>query len=260
MRHALPGRPPPLPGPRLTDLDVRGRTILLTHDEGFGDTLQFIRYAPLLAERRARVLALMPAPLVRVIRTVPGVADVVTGPALPHYHAWCPILDLPHLFGTALDTIPGDIRYLSAPASARPPGRRIGLAWAGDPKGLLDSIRSVPLPALEPLRAVQGVTWVSLQKDAPAPAWMQDPMPGVRDFADTASIVAGLDAVVSADTAVAHLAGALGKPVLLMDRYDNCWRWLSGRADSPWYPNLRIIRQNTPGDWTGVVRGVIASL
>lgn len=259
-RHALPGRPRPLPGARLSHLDVAGRTVLLQHDEGFGDTLQFIRYATLLAERGARVLAQMPPPLARLIGTVPGIADVVSGPVLPSYDFWCPLLDLPHLFGTTLDTIPGGVPYLRAEPARLPPGRNIGLVWSGDPKGLLDRIRRVPVEALGPLRAIPGVTWVSLQKDVAAPDWMLDPMPGVRDFADTASIVAGLDLVISADTAVAHLAGGLGKRVILLDRHDNCWRWLSGRDDSPWYPGLRIVRQQTPGDWGGVVRRVVAAI
>ncbi|MBV8912871.1 MAG: tetratricopeptide repeat protein [Acetobacteraceae bacterium] len=259
VRHALPGRPPPLAGRRLEDLDVAGRAVLLTHDEGFGDTLQFIRYAPLLAERGARVIAWMPPPLGRVVAAVPGVAKVVTGPALPRFDLWSPLLDVPALFG---DLVPAAVPYLraDAPAPALPPGRKIGLVWAGDPAGLLDRIRSMPVSALEALRNLPAVRWVSLQKGATAPGWMLDPMKGVRDFADTAAIVAQLDAVVSVDTAVAHLAGGLGKPVLLMDRHDNCWRWLHGREDSPWYPRLRIIRQETPGDWAGVVRRVRAAL
>ena len=251
-RHALPGRPPPLPGPRLTNLDVAGRTVLLRHDEGFGDTLQFIRFAALLAARGARVIAAMPPPLQRLIATVSGVAAVCGMTDLPHYHLWAPLLDVPALFG---DAIPAGLPYLRAEAAALvlPPGRKIGVAWAGDPNGLLDRQRSIPLEALAPLAERRDITWISLQKDRPAPPWMHDPMGTVRDFADTAAIVAELDAVISVDTAVAHLAGALNKPVLLLDRYDSCWRWLSGRTDSPWYPTLRIVRQPSPGDWPGAV-------
>jgi hypothetical protein len=201
----------------------------------------------------------MPPPLVRLIRTVPGVAEVATGKVLPRYDFWSPLLDVPLLFG---NLAPGGVPYLRAeePAPALPPGRKVGVAWAGDPAGSLDRIRSMPVEALEPFRDVAGVTWVSLQKDATPPAWMLDPMASVRDFADTAAIVAQLDLVLSVDTAVAHLAGALGTPVLLMDRYDSCWRWLTGREDSAWYPTLRIVRQRTPGDWDGVVRRVIGRL
>lgn len=251
-RHALPGRPPPLPGPRLTDLDIAGRTILLRHDEGFGDTLQFIRFAALLADRGARVIAAMPPPLQRIVATAPGVAAVFGMTDLPYYDRWAPLLDVPALFGGAF---PADFPYLRAEpaATALPPGRKVGIVWAGDPKGLLDRQRSVPLEALGPLADRHDIQWISLQKDHPAPPWMHNPMGHVRDFADTAEIVAQLDAVVSVDTAVAHLASALNKPVLLLDRYDSCWRWLSGRTDSPWYPSLRIVRQPSPGDWTGAV-------
>ena len=252
VRHALPGRPPPLPGPRLTDLDIVGQTILLRHDEGFGDTLQFIRFAALLATRGARVIAAMPPPLQRIVATAPGVTAVVGMADLPHYDRWAPLLDVPALFN---GTIPAELPYLraEAPASALPPGRRVGVVWAGDPKGLLDRQRSIPLAALTPLAERRNIIWISLQKDHPAPPWMYDAMGEVRDFADTAAIVAQLDVVVSVDTAVAHLAGALNKPVLLLDRYDSCWRWLSGRTDSPWYPNLQIVRQPSPGDWNGAV-------
>lgn len=251
-RHALPGRPSPLPGPRLTDLDVAGRTVLLRHDEGFGDTLQFIRFAAPLAARGARVIAAMPPPLQRIVATAPGIAAVFGMADLPHYDLWAPLLDIPALFG---GDFLADVPYLRGDPSAStlPPGRKVGVVWAGDPKGLLDPQRSVPLEALVPLAKRHNVIWVSLQKDRPAPPWMHDPMGAVRDFADTAAIVMQLDVVVSVDTAVAHLAGALNKPVLLLDRYDNCWRWLSGRTDSPWYPTLRIVRQPSPGDWAGAV-------
>lgn len=251
-RHSLPGRPPPLPGSRLTDLDVAGQTILLRHDEGFGDTLQFIRYARPLAERGARVIAAMPPALLRIVATAPGVAGVVPVTAVSHYDRWAPLLDVPALFG---DEIPASTPYLRTEPteSGLPPGRRIGVVWAGDPRGLLDRQRSLPVAALDPLRALPGISWISLQKDVVPPAWTYDPMRGVRDFADTAGIVAQLDLVISVDTAVAHLAAALGKPVWLLDRYDACWRWVTGRTDSPWYPTLRIFRQSTPGDWSGVI-------
>lgn len=266
-RHALPGRAPPLPGAELTRLDaVAGRTVLLVHDEGFGDTLQFIRYAPLLMERGATVLAWVPPPLVRLLQGMPGL-HVVTG-APPQYDFWCRIPDLPGVFGTVPGTVPAGMPYLSsdpalAAAWARrlPVGRRVGLVWAGAARAhdaaaaATDRVRSIAADGLGPLLAVPGVCWISLQQGRPAPPGVFDPMPGVVDFADTAAIVAGLEAVVSVDTAVAHLAAAMGKTVLLLDRHDNCWRWLSGRRDSPWYPGvLHIMRQTGPGDWDGVLR------
>lgn len=257
-RHRLPNRPPPLPGRRLENLDIAGRTLLLVHDEGFGDTLQFIRYAPLLAAQGARVVAAMPQALARLIATAPGIAEVTILPALPRYDLWAPLLDVPVLFG---DRVPAEIPYLRAPgAVALPPGRKIGLAWAGDPNGLLDRIRSMPVTCLAPLQNLPGITWISLQKGQTPPDWLHDPMPGVKDFADTAAIVAQLEAVVTVDTAVAHLAGALGRPVFLLDRYDNCWRWLSRRQDSVWYPTLSILRQPTPGAWGAVMRALLSFL
>ncbi len=148
----------------------------------------------------------------------------------------------------------------------------MGLAWAGQARSwqrgyaAIDRRRSIPLGTLAPLGGVPGVRLVSLQRGEPAAEArppglaLHDPMAGVTDFADTAAIVAQLDAVVSVDTAVAHLAGALGVPVLLLDRYDACWRWLSGREDSPWYPGLRLFRQARPGDWEEPVQQVAAVL
>ena len=258
-RHALPGRPPPMPRPRLTDLDVAGQTILLRHDEGYGDTLQFIRYARPLAARGAKVIAAMPPALLRIVATAPSVSQVVPLTSIPAFDRWAPLLDVPALFG---GEIVADVPYLRAesPGPTLPPGRRVGIVWSGDPRGVLDRQRSLPAAALEPLRTVPGISWISLQKDVAAPDWMHDPMRSVRDFADTAAIVAQLELVISVDTAVAHLAAALGTPVWLLDRYDACWRWLTGRTDSPWYPNLRIFRQTTPGNWSAVVATVAEQL
>ncbi len=282
------GQSEPLPRelllPNLEDIgDISGRTVLLTHDEGLGDTLQFLRYAPLLVRRGARVLAFVPRELARLLRGQPAFAEVMSGEnTLPRFDFHCPFIGLPRAFGTTLATIPAEIPYLRAdPALAacwaeRLPDapRRVGLVWAGSPRpanrmaNLIDRRRSLPLAALAPLAAVPDVTFVSLQMGARA-AEARNPPPGldlhdamaeVSDFADTAGIVANLDAVVSVDTSVAHLAGAMGKPVYLLDRYDNCWRWLSGRDDTPWYPNLRIFRQQRPADWTQPVADLAAAL
>ncbi len=261
-RHRLPGRPPPPPGPELTSLDgIAGRTVLLLHDEGFGDTIQFIRYAPLLSGRGARVLASVPSPLARLLAS--NGIDLAPAP----YDAWCRIADLPGVFGTTLDTIPAHLPYLRPDpalvalwAQRLPAGRRIGLVWAGaarrhDPAAAAtDRIRSIPRGSLTPLLATPGIAWISLQHGQAAPPDVFDPMPKVADFADTAAIIASLQTVVTVDTAVAHLAAAMAVPTILLDRYDNCWRWLSGREDSPWYPGaLRIIRQTKPGDWPDVL-------
>ena len=263
--------------------DLNGETVLVWHEEGFGDTLQFARYLPLLAARGARVLAYVPAELARLFATLDGVAAVLTPPAPIPAHDWhCPFFSLPRACATTLQTIPAAIPYLRADPDTMAEwaphlpedGLRVGLVWAGQARpwlpgfATLDTNRSTSLATLAPLGTLPGVSLVSLQTGAPAaqahalPPGMilADPMAGVADFADTAAIVAHLDVVVSVDTAVAHLAGALGTPVFLLDRYDSCWRWLAGRDDSPWYPSLRIFRQPRMGDWTPVVGQVAAAL
>ena len=269
-RHRQPGRGTTSPAPMLPKLkhlgDLSGRTILIRHEDGFGDTIQFLRYAQLLAETGARIVLSAPRELARLMRRQAGIADVLTGNADPaRYDYHCPIGSLPYVFDTSTETIPADGAYIRADAkltvewAARlPPGPRVGLVWAGasrsgDPAAqALDRRRSLPFKMLLPLTVTPGLSFVSLQM---GPARSQiaggvhDPMGAVKDFADTAAIIANLDAVISVDTAAAHLAGAMGKPVFLLDRYDNCWRWLHSRGDSPWYPTLMIFRQTQPDDW-----------
>jgi Flp pilus assembly protein TadD len=251
-----------------------GHTIVALHEDGFGDTLQFLRYLPLLADRGARVIACVPPELARIMQRIRGVARVVSDPAdLPPHDFICPMFSLPRVFATTVDSIPPSPLLTFEPRQVtRFTGLRVGLVWAGQARPslpgfrALDRRRSAGLAAFAPLAGVSAVRFVSLQAGPPArqerpPGLMlEDPMADVRDFADTAAIIAGLDAVVSVDTSVVHLAGLLGKPVLMLDRYDGCWRWLHGRADSPWYPNLRIFRQDEPGDWTAPVARIAAAL
>ena len=251
--------------------DVRGRTILLTHEEGFGDTIQFLRYAPLLAKRGATVLVSVPAALERLARHVPGIVKVLpAGAPVPDYDYHCPMVSLPRAFGTTPETIPpGD--YLRADTAPLPGPLRVGLVWAGQARPwlpgftALDSRRSAGAKIFSPLAAVPNARFVGLQMGEaaahpPPGLCLTDPMPNVRDFADTAALLAGLDLVISVDTAVVHLAGAMGKPVFMLDRYDHCWRWFSGRADSPWYPELTIFRQNQPGDWAAPMHRLVATV
>ncbi len=262
--------------------DITGRTLLLHAEQGFGDTLQFIRYVKLVAASGARIILEVQPELVRLCAALPGVAQVVaTGAALPDFDLHCPLLSLPHVFGTDLASIPAAIPYLTVdPALANlwasrlstGPGVRVGLVWAGHAQShrayarRIDPRRSLALAALAPLGAVPGIAFVSLQKGAPAeelanpPFAIADPMAEVADFADTAAIIAGLDLVISVDTAVAHLAGALGKPVWMLSRFDGCWRWLRERQDSPWYPTLRLYRQPSPGDWAPAIAALAADL
>jgi hypothetical protein len=226
-------------------------------------------------------LAWVPSELTRLLHDAPGVAGLPPPDAPPPPFDWhCPFCSLPRAFATTLTTIPAHVPYLGADpalvttwaerltAQGLPAeGLRVGLVWAGQARPWLpgftavDRRRSTTLANFAPLGEVPCVHFVSLQKGpaarqarTPPPGLaLFDPMEQVNDFADTAAIVANLDVVVAVDTAVVHLAGALGKPVFLLNRYDSCWRWLYGRSDSPWYPSLRIFRQSRPGDWAPVM-------
>jgi Flp pilus assembly protein TadD len=250
-------------------------TLLLHAEQGFGDTIQFCRYAPLLAASGRRVHLEVQAPLVRLLRRLPGIASVVArGDPLPDFDAHAPLMSLPSLLGTTLATIPGTIPYLAAdPADAAlaarlppRPGLRVGLAWAGNSyraareMAAVDRRRSLDPVLLAPLAACPGVQLISLQKDGAAALPLTDLMAAMRDFADTAALITHLDLVISVDTAVAHLAGALGKPVWLLNRHDAEWRWLHDRADSPWYPSMRLFTQPAPSDWASVVAELTAQL
>jgi tetratricopeptide (TPR) repeat protein len=256
-----------------------GRTLLVHAEQGFGDTLQFCRFATSAASLGLRVILEVPAPLLRLMRGLPGVERVIAaGDALPAFDLHCPMLSLPLALGTTLETIPSPIGYLHAdPAQAAmwrarlggAPGLRVGLAWAGNPRphspgaAAIDRRRSIDPALLAPLMAIPGVRFGSVQKGGPpAPSEfpLLDAMDEMADFADTAALIANLDLVISIDSAVAHLAAALGRPVWLLDRFDCCWRWLIGRRDSPWYPTLRIYRQPRPSDWPSVLAEVAGDL
>ncbi len=259
--------------------DPAGRTILLHADEGFGDTIQFIRYAPLLAGRGARVVVECQPELKRLLLGLAGAQQVLAeGEPLPPTDLHCPLLSLPLAFGTTLETIPAAVAYLTPDAnsvetwrarlSADPARLKVGLVWAGRPTHQDDPNRSVLLPLLAPLAEVPDVSYYSLQKGVAAQQ-AQNPPCGWRvtdctadlaDFADTAALIANLDLVIAVDTAVAHLAGALGKPVWVLLPFSPDWRWLLGRSDSPWYPTLRLFRQPRRGDWTGPIEEVAREL
>ncbi len=245
-----------------------GRTLLIHAEQGFGDTLQFCRYATLAAASGLRVILEVQAPLVRLLRSLAGVEMVVArGEELPAFDLHCPMLSL--ALGTTVTTIPAAAAYLHADklqvaawrarlAAMATQGLRVGLVWAGGRRthspslAATDRRRSMPPDRLAPLFELSGVHFFSLQKGGPAaPANfpLTDFMEEMGDFADTAALIANLDLVISVDTAIAHLAAALGKPVWLLNRFDSCWRWLRQREDSPWYPTLRQFRQTQPGDW-----------
>ncbi len=261
-----------------------GKTILLFAEQGFGDTLQFVRFVPLLAAKGARVVLLVQAALKPLLTLISGVAAVVAfGEKLPRFDVQYPLMSLPFALGIRLNDVPAEMPYLTPPAEAESrwrervgalAGLKIGLVWAGDPRPndpeatRIDRRRSLPLILLRALAEVGGVSFVSLQKGEAAAQVsagsdclnLNDWTAELHSFADTAALVQNLDLVISVDTAVAHLAGALGRPGWLLNRFDSCWRWLDGRDDSPWYPNLRQFRQSAPGDWEGVVQRVRAAL
>lgn len=263
-----------------------GKTILVHSEQGFGDTLQFVRYVPLLAERGARVILQVQPALKPLLAKVKGVAVLLaTGEQPPAFDLHCPLMSLPLALETfALSDIPNQT-YLAADPAKSESWRvrlgdkhkpRVGLVWSGsNPRAnspaskRLDAVRSVPFGALSPLLQNDAVDYYALQVGEEA--LMQLRMHGdgkrvadysreLRDFSDTAALIDNLDLVISVDTAVAHLASALGKPVWLLNRYNPDWRWLLERNDSPWYPSMRIFRQSKAGDWSDVIRQVQAEL
>ena len=247
-----------------------GRSLLLHAEQGYGDTIQFCRYAP-MAAGRGRVCLEVPGELVRVMSCLPGLAGIIpSGATLPPFDLHCPLLSLPAAFQTELDTIPGPVGYLRADPSLRsqwslPPadGPRVGIAWSGRPSHRNDGNRSLPLAALLPLLEC-GAALHSLQpamhdadRDVLAGERRIDPVGlGFTDFADTAAVVAQLDLVIGVDTSVAHLAAALGRPTWILLPFAPDWRWLLDREDSPWYPTARLFRQQARGDWVSVIERV----
>ncbi|HXW23410.1 MAG TPA: tetratricopeptide repeat protein, partial [Xanthobacteraceae bacterium] len=264
------------PVPLWNGEDIAGRTILLYGEQGYGDTIQGLRYVPFVAARGARVVLEVPPPLLRLAASLPGVAELVAaGQALPRVDLACPLLSLPRAFATTLQTIPAEVPYLSpAPeAVARwretlgGDGLKVGIAWAGSPLHRSDAHRSIDVATLAPLLRLNGVRWFSLQVGEragdlarPADGAVTDLAPQLKDFAETAAAIANLDLVITVDTAAAHVAGATGRPAWVMLRKIPDWRWLIDRDDSPWYPSLRLYRQQQRGDWDEVVRRVRSAL
>jgi hypothetical protein len=256
--------------PRWDGEALEGRTILLYAEQGLGDTLQFIRYAPLVQRRGGVVLVEAQPALVPLLKSCPGIDQLVpSGSPLPDFDVQVPLLSLPALLHTTRDTVPADMPYLSAdPARSERwaaelrgiPGFRIGIAWQGNPTYRDDRHRSLPVKHFEPLARLPGVRLVSLQKGfgreqlASVPDWNVLDLADRLDeaggaFMDTAAVMQHLDLVVTSDTAIAHLAGALGVPVWVVLPFARDWRWLLDREDCPWYLTMRLFRQKRWGDW-----------
>jgi tetratricopeptide (TPR) repeat protein len=249
------------------------RTILVHPEGGLGDFLHFCRYVPDVA-RYGRVVVQAPPSLLRLVKCLPCMAELVPADGEPPaFDLVAPIQSLPAILRTSLDTIPATVPYLHPePAEtaawserlASLPGLRAGLAWAGNPHYKADRTRSLPPAYLASLAAVPGVSFVSLQKDrtegVPPALQLHDWTAELHDMAATAALVANLDLVIAIDSAVAHLAGALGRPVWLLNRHNTEWRWMWNRPESPWYPTMRIFRQPALGDWTSVMTHVAAEL
>lgn len=257
--------------PRWEGEPLEGRTILLVCEQGLGDTLQFVRYAPLVARRGGRVLLECQIPSLKpLLSRVPGVDAVFSrGEQLPRFDCQASLLSLPHLFGTTLQRMPDRFPYLAAePARAQQWRLRlsggaplkVGLVWRGGP---LPRNRACPFPELAPLAEVPGVSFYSLQLgETPLPGVLpvSDLAPQIGDFGDSAAILANLDLLISVDTAAAHLAGGMGVPVWLLLPYSCDWRWFQEVELSPWYPTLRIFRQKRPGEWAEVAGRVREAL
>jgi tetratricopeptide (TPR) repeat protein len=258
--------------------DLAGRRVFLHWEQGFGDTIQFCRYAPLLAARGAQVTLAVQEPLLRLARSLGPEVEVAGGAREPAggFDLHCALMSLPLAFGTTPGSVPPPAPLRAppeleaawaarlGPRDGRP---RIGLAWSGRPSHANDSNRSMPFAVLAPLLDA-GMRWISVQQEirpADEAALRADGRvehfgAEIGDFADTAALLGQLDLVLSVDTAVAHLAGTLGLPLWLLLPRDPDWRWLAGREDSPWYPSARLFRQAVPGDWAGVAGRVSAAL
>jgi Flp pilus assembly protein TadD len=259
---------PDTPGRQWDGSDPNGYTIMVRAEQGFGDVIQFARYLPLIRDLGARPFLVCAPCLVPLLQSMPGVDALSFSDPLPPYDLWIDQISLPRLFGTTLDAIPAASHYLSAdPGRTQtwhdrlPDGRKVGITFAGNPKHQADHRRSVPADLAFQLPSIPGTSFVNLQHGASAGALdLPDLTPWMTDYAETAALIDNLDLVVTVDTSVAHLAGALGKPVWILLPHAPDWRWLLGRSDSPWYRSARLFRQPSPGDWASVLTQVMQEL
>jgi len=261
--------------PRWDGSDLAGRRILLHAEQGLGDCIQFARYIPLVKERGGRIAVVCDGVLHRLLSQLTEI-DTISAPhqPLPAHDVQCPLPSLPYVFKTDLHSIPAKVPYLSADMKlsevwrdrlAGETRRKIGLVWAGRASHPNDRERSIPPALLAPLQQIEGIRWISLQKDNPSgqivPGLdLSDWTGELTDLADAAALMSQLDLVITVDTAAAHLAGATGKPVWMLLPTAPDWRWMLNRADSPWYPTMRIFRQSQGGDWTVPLGNILEAL
>jgi tetratricopeptide (TPR) repeat protein len=258
--------------PRWSGEDIADKTIMICAEQGLGDTLQFVRYVPLVVARAGRVILMVQRSLMSLVANLAGVTLIGLGAAAPDFDVYCPLLSLPRLFATTPQTIPAEAQYLAADAAAvqrwrlrlGEGGLRVGIAWQGKPGTMIDLGRSFPLASFAPLSRIPGVRLISLQKNegveqlAGLPDSMRvetlgpdfDREPDA--FVDTAAVMMNLDLIVTSDSAIAHLAGALGRRTWVALKSVPDWRWQLGTPLSPWYPTMRLFRQPAAGDWDGV--------
>ena len=263
------------PQPRWTGQSFAGQTLLVWVEQGLGDTFQFVRYLPMVKALGGRVVLQIYPELLRLLADLPG-ADQIVGDAgeLPPFDLQVPLMDLPALFRSTPEDLPQEVPYLRCPGSYSPPpaltralargaGQRVGLVWAGSSKHADDARRSLDPRVLAPLAQLPEIQWLSLQVGAqglpPLPNLI-DLGPHLGDFCDTAHALGACGLLITVDTAVAHLAGAMGIPVLLLLPYFPDWRWGISGPDTPWYPSMRLYRQPAPGAWTAVVAQLLADL
>jgi hypothetical protein len=271
--------PRPFLQPQWRGEELTGRTILLHAEQGFGDMLQVVRYAPLVANRGGKVIVECRPELATLFKTVKGIEQIVIqGQPLPPFDIQCSMMSLPLAFNTTLETIPAEVPYISATTDriaawqeklgTRDDRLRVGLVWAGRPAQQYDRRRSASFEHFAPLSKVKSARFYSLQKGpaaaqaalAPPEMDLIDLTADLHDFAETAALIANLDLVIGIESAVTHLAGAMGKPVWAILAHVADWRYLLNRSDSPWYPTIRLFRQTTPNDWDNVMAEVAAAL
>ncbi len=268
------------PQPRWTGQDITGKTLLIHTEQGAGDAIQFIRYLPLVAKRCKKIILVCTENLIPIFATVPGVTDIRTAGEIPlkAFDTYCALMSLPWILKTTLATIPNQFPYLKVPerpqlidflnTHKQANHLQVGLVWAGSPTHANDCNRSCSLDHFLPLLALPNVQFYSLQvgdlasdvQQLPKGMNLLDLTPQLKDYGDTAAAVNFLDLVISVDTSVCHLAGALGKQVWTLLCYNPDWRWLLDRDDSPWYPSMRLFRQSTPQDWQSVIQQVVEAL